>query len=147
MLSGCSAELPMEKALQGTWVQDTPTSMTSQGVQTTTADTVLNLYKNKKVQLSRNLDIAGQQLPQSGVSVSVELRGTWELVDTRLTMTLDNVLIIPRKNDATTRQWADQLQIQAQSSPPSIKTVISVENKQLILQDVESGATDVYTRK
>jgi len=79
--------------------------------------------------------------------VSVELRGTWELVDTRLTMTLDNVLIIPRNNDATTRQWADQLQIQAQSSPPSIKTVISVDNKQLILQDVESGATDVYTRK
>lgn len=147
LLSACSGEPPLEKAILGTWVQETPFSMTANGLQTTTSDTVLRLKKNGETELSRNLEIVGQGLPQTGIRVSVELRGKWELVDGRLRQTPDTVIIMPRDTDETSREWADKLQAQAEESPVSIKTIVTANNKQLILQDLQSAATDVYKRQ
>jgi len=147
LLPGCSGDASADKTILGTWVQETPTSMTSQGIQTTTANSVLKFEKNSQTKLSRHLDIAGQGLPEAGVSVSLELRGNWELIDNQLSMSPENVIITPRDTAPLTRQWADRLQEQAEQSPTSIKTLISVDSKQLILQDNDTGTTDVYIRK
>jgi len=146
-LSGCSGEKPVERAILGTWVQDTPISMTTGGLQTTTADTVLKLDKNGDVHLTRNLDVAGQGLPVDGVKLSIELRGRWEITEGQLKQTQDMALIMPRTSDDIAKDWAERLQSQADQSPPSIKDIISVDKKQLILQDLETGSTDIYRRK
>ena len=146
-LSGCSGEPSTEKTILGTWVQATPTSTTTGGIQTMTTDTVLQLKKNGETHLTRNLDITGQGIPDPGIRVSVDLKGQWELVDGQLKQTPESVIIMPRETDDLSRQMADSLQEQAEISPVSIKTVISAEKKQLILQDVQLGTTDVYRRK
>jgi len=146
-LSGCSGEKPVERAILGTWLQDTPISMTTGGLQTTTADTVLKLSKNGDVHLTRNLDVAGQGLPVDGVKLSIELRGRWEITEGQLKQTQDMALIMPRTSDDIAKDWAERLQSQADQSPPSIKDIISVDKKQLILQDLETGSTDIYRRK
>jgi len=146
-LSGCSGEKPVERAILGTWLQDTPISMTTGGLQTTTADTVLKLSKNGDVHLTRNLDVAGQGLPVDGVKLSIELRGRWEITEGQLKQTQDMALIMPRTSDDVAKDWAERLQTQADQSPPSIKDIISVDKKQLILQDLETGSTDIYRRK
>jgi len=150
LLSACAGESAPEKAFIGTWVQDTPYSTTDKGLQTTTSDTVLRLKKNGETHLSRKLDIFdvnGRDLPKTGILVNVELRGYWELVDGNLRQTPDSVLVIPRSTDEKTREWADKLQTQAEQSSASEKTIISVDKKQLILQDIATGTTDVYRRK
>jgi len=67
--------------------------------------------------------------------------------ETHLSRKLDSVLVIPRSTDEKTREWADKLQTQAEQSSASEKTIISVDKKQLILQDIATGTTDVYRRK
>lgn len=146
-LGSCSGELPVEKAIIGTWVQDTPISMTSGGLQTTTADTVLKLNKNGEVHLTRNLDVAGQDLPADGVKLTIELRGQWEIIEGQLKQTQDTALIMPRTSDETAKDWAATLQAQADQSPPSVKDIIAADRNQLILQDLETGTTDIYRRK
>lgn len=147
LLASCTGEQPVEKAILGTWVQDTPTSMTSDGLQTTSADTVLTIKKNGEVHLTRNLDISGQGLPEDGIKVSLELGGSWEISNGQLKQTQETALIMPRNSDDMSRQWADELQAQAEQSPPTLKDIISVDKSQLILQDLETGVTDVYRRK
>lgn len=147
LISACSGETPLDKAILGTWVQDVPFSITTRGVQTTTTDTVLRLKKNGETHLTRNLKIRGQDLPESGVGVSVELRGIWELVDGQLRQTPDTVLILPRDDNEATRQLADKLQEQAEKSVHSTKIIVAADKSQLILQDIETGTTDVYSRK
>lgn len=147
MLAACSGEPPIEKAILGTWVQDTPISMTSDGLQTTTADTVLRLKKDGNVHLTRNLDIAGQGLPKDGVKISVELRGEWEIIEGQLKQTQSAAMIMPRTTDETARKWADELQTQAEKSQPTVKDIIAVDKKQMILQDRDTGTTDIYRRK
>ena len=147
LLSACSGEKPVEKAILGTWVQDTPTSMTANGLQTTTADTVLRIQKNGQVHLKRNLDITGQGLPDDGVKVSLDLRGSWELSGGQLIQAQDTALVMPRTSDETARKWADELQAQAEQSPPTTKDIIAVDKDQLILQDQNTGTTDIYRRK
>lgn len=147
LLAACSGEQPVEKAILGTWVQETPTSMTSDGLQTTTTDTVLRINKDGAVDLTRNLDIAGQGLPDGGIKVSLELRGSWEISDGQLKQIQETALIMPRTSDEIARRWADELQAQAETSPPTIKDIISVDKKQLILQDQDTGNTDIYRRK
>jgi len=146
-LSACSSESPPEKSIIGTWVQNTPYSITDRGLQTTTFDTVLKFKKNGQTHLSRKLDIIGQGLPEAGILVSVELQGHWELTEGHLRQTPDTVLIMPRSTDEASRQWAEKLQSQAEESDPSVKAIISADKDQLILQDFETGTTDVYTRK
>lgn len=146
-LSACSGEAAPEKALLGIWVQESPYSITDRGLNTTTTDTVLSLKKNGETHLSRNLDITGKDLPETGISVSVELRGKWEIIDGKLRQSPETVLIMPRNEDAVTRQWADKLQAQAEQSEPSLKTIVAADKKQLILQDLGTGTTDVYKRK
>jgi len=147
LLSACAGEQPAEKAFIGTWIQETPYSITHDGLQTTTSDTVLRLKKNGESHLSRKLDIIGQDLPETGILVSVELRGKWDLVEGHLRQTPETILIIPRSTDDVSRKWADELQGQAEASPPSVKTIISANKKELILQDISTGTTDVYKRK
>ncbi len=137
----------MEKAILGTWVQETPTSMTAGGVQTLTADTVLRLKKNGDTHLTRNLDISGGGMPDDGMRVSVDLKGQWDLAAGQLKLTPNSVMIIPRDTDQASRELADSLQEQAEKSPPSVKTIIAADKQQLILQDVDTGTTDVYRRK
>jgi len=55
ILTACSGEPTTDKAIIGTWVQETPTSMTARGLQTTTTDTVLRIKKNGVTHLTRNL--------------------------------------------------------------------------------------------
>ena len=93
------------------------------------------------------LDIIGQDLPETGILVSVELRGKWDLVEGHLRQIPETILIIPRSTDDVSRKWADELQGQAEASPPSVKTIISANKKELILQDISTGTTDVYKRK
>jgi len=137
----------MDKAVIGTWVQDTPISMTSQGLQTTTSDTILKLNKNGQVHLTRNLDIAGQGLPGDGVKISLELSGQWEIANGQLKQSQDTALILPRTKDQTTLRMAEEFQAQADKNPPTVKDIIAVDRKQLILQDNDTGVTDVYRRK
>jgi len=146
-LSACSSETTPEKNFIGTWVQDAPFSITDKGLRTTTSDTILRLKKNGETHLTRKLDIFGQGLPEKGVLVSVELRGSWELIDGQLRQTPDKVLIIPRTTDQDTQNWAEKLQAQAEDSSPSVKTIIAADKTQLILQDLATGTTDVYRRK
>lgn len=146
-LSACSGEQPVEKAILGTWVQDTPTSMTSDGLQTTTADTVLRIKKNGEVHLTRNLDIIGQGLPAEGIKISLELRGEWEILNGQIKQTQKTALVMPRTSDETARKWADELQAQAEQSPPTVKDIISANKTQLILQDQDTGTTDIYRRQ
>ncbi len=146
-LAGCSGEKPVEKAIVGTWVQDTPISMTSQGFQTTTADTVLTLGKSGDVKLTRNLDIFGQDLPAEGVAISLELRGQWEIIDGQLKQTQESALIMPRRDDDASKTLAEDFQAQANENEPTVKDIIAVDRQQLILQDTDTGATDVYRRK
>jgi len=147
LLSACSDNTSQEKAFVGTWVQETPYSITDRGINTTTTNTVLRLKRNGETYLSRNLDIVGQDLPDTGISVSVELRGSWDLIEDHLRQSPDTVLIMPRNDDPVTRQWADKLQTQAEQAVPSVKAIIAANKKQLILQDLETGTTDVYKRK
>ena len=147
LLSACSSEKPLDKTIVGTWVQETPISITDEGIRTTITDTILQVKTNGETHLSRNLDIIGRGLPETGISVSVELRGNWELVQGRLRQTPASVLVIPRETNDVARNWADQLQEQAEQSTASVKTIVSANKTQLILQDVESGTTDVYRRK
>jgi len=147
LLSACSGEQPPEKAILGTWVQETPFSITDRGLQTTTTDTVLRLMENGDTHLSRNLDVIGNGLPEAGIQVSVELRGNWDLIDNQLKQTPDSVLVIPRGTDEESREWAAKLQTQAEENGPSLKSIISVDKSQLILQDTGTGTTDVYVRK
>lgn len=146
-LAACSGEPKVDKSIIGTWVQDTPTSMTAKGLQTTTADTVLRLKKNGEVHLTRNLDIKARGLPEDGVKLSVELRGQWNIIDGHLTQIQDTALIIPRSSDHMSRKWAEELQAQTNDSQPTVKDIISVDKNQLILQDQDTGTTDIYRRK
>lgn len=146
-LAGCSGEQPVEKAVIGTWIQDTPTSMTSAGLQTTTSDTVLKLNKNGEVHLTRNLDVAGQGLPADGIKVSLELRGQWTITNGQLYQSQETALIMPRTADATSLAFTEQLQTQADKNEQVVKDIISVDRKQLILQDTNTGTTDIYRRK
>lgn len=146
--TSCSAgDPPLEEAILGTWIQNMPTSTTLNGLQTTTADTVLRLKKNGETHLVRNLDITGQNLPQNGIRVSVDLKGQWEIFEGQLKQTPTRVLIMPRETDDISRQWADKLQSQADDNPASVKKIISADKQQLILQDLETGTTDFYNRK
>lgn len=147
ILGGCSGEPASDKAILGTWLQETPTSTTASGLQTTTTDTVLRLKKGGETHLTRNLDIAGQGLPEGGVKISIELRGEWEIMNTQLKQTQNQALIMPRTSDETARGWADRLQAQANESQISVKDIILVDKNQLILQDSETGTTDIYRRK
>ena len=147
LLSACSGEPPQEKAILGTWVQESPFSITDRGLQTTTTDTVLRLMKNGETHLTRNLDIIGKGLPKAGIQVSVELRGNWELINGELKQTPDSVLILPRGSDKESRKWAVKLQAQAEENGPSVKSIISADKSQLILQDAATGTTDVYVRQ
>ena len=147
VLASCSGKQPVEKAIVGTWLQEIPTSTTSDGLQTTTTDTILTLRKSGETQLTRNLDIAGQGLPENGVKIKVELRGQWEIIDGQLKQTQNTALIIPRTDDKMARDWADQLQAQADKSQSSVKNIVLVDKRQLILQDLETGTTDTYRRK
>lgn len=146
-LTGCGGEPSIEKAILGTWIQDTPTSTTNRGLQTVTKDTVLRIKKNGETHLTRNLDITGPDLSEVGIRISVDLKGQWELNQGQLKQTPSSVIIMPRGADQDSRDWADELQAQADQSPPSVKTVISADKKQLILQDLNLGTTDVYRRK
>ncbi len=137
----------MEKAILGTWVQDTPVSMSAENLQTTTSDTVLTLKKNGEGRLSRVLNLQGATLPPEGISLNIDLQGQWRLQEGQLVQTAETASITPRTTDALTLKWADQLQAQADRAEPSIKTIVAADKKQLILQDIQTGTTDVYRRK
>lgn len=147
ILASCSGEPPLEKAILGTWVQETPTSMTTRGIQTTTTDTVLKLQKNGKTHLTRNLVVKGQKLPANGMPLRVELQGHWEIINGQLTQTQSSALILPQIPDEISRAWADKLQKQADSSSTSVKNIVLANKTQLILQDTTTGTTDSYRRK
>jgi hypothetical protein len=151
-LAACSGEVPVEKAIIGTWIQGTPMSMTSGGVQTTTTDTILTLKKTGEGTLSRVLNLQSAGLPPEGVNLNVDLRGRWELKDGQLIQTVDTTLITARTPDALSVKWADELQkqeLQKQAAEPtaSVKIIIAADKTQLILQDTDRGITDVYRRK
>ncbi len=147
ILAGCSGEPPVEKAIIGTWVQATPTSMTSQGIQTTTTDTVLTLKKNGEAKLTRNLTIAGQKLPPNGIPLRVELTGNWEISNGQLKQIQNSALILPQNPDEISQAWADELQKQADGGQASVKNIILANKNQLILQDTGTETTDTYRRK
>ncbi len=151
-LAACSGEVPVEKVIIGTWIQGTPMSMTSGGVQTTTTDTVLTLKKTGEGTLSRVLNLQSAGLPREGVNLNVDLRGRWELKDGQLIQTVETTLITPRTPDALSVKWAEELQkqeLQKQAVEPtaSVKIIIAADKAQLILQDTDRGITDVYRRK
>ena len=147
-LAGCSGgDVPIEQAILGTWLQETPISMSADNLQTTTSETVLTLKKNGDVQLSRILLLQAPGLPEGGVSLNVDLNGTWSMQNGQLVQVAESTLITPRTSDDEARSLADDLQAQMTNASTSTKDVIAADKKQLILQDVETGATDIYRRK
>lgn len=146
-LTACSGEMPVEKAVLGTWIQETPVSMSAENLRTTTSDTILTLKKNGDVKLSRVLVFDGAGLPDGGIGLNVDLSGHWRFENGQLIQTADSASITPRAPDDTSREWADAMQAQAADAAPSIKDIVAANKDQLILQDVETGATDVYRRK
>ena len=147
ILAACSGEQPVEKAILGTWLQETPTSMTTRGIQTTTTDTVLKLQKNGDTHLTRKLVVKGRNLPGNGIPLRIELRGQWEIINGQLTQTQSSALILPQTPDETSKAWAEELQKQANRGQASVKNIILVNKTQLILQDIDTGTTDTYRRK
>jgi len=143
IFGGCAGELSPEKAIIGTWVQETPTSMTSRGIQTTTINTVLKFQKNGETHLTRNLTIEGQKLPAEGIELRVELRGTWDITNTGLTQTQTSALIMPQDSSKLAQDWSRQ----ADAGHKSVKTIVLANKEQLILQDQDTGTTDTYRRK
>jgi len=129
ILTACSGEPSVDKNIIGTWVQETPTSMTSRGLQTTTTDTVLRIKKNGVTHLTRNLDILGEGLPADGVKLSIELRGLWEITNDQLKQTQNSALVIPRDSNETSATWADRLQEQASGEHPSFKTIVLADKE------------------
>lgn len=147
-LAGCSSGDPSpEKAILGTWVQETPTSMTARGIQTTTTDTVLSVKKNGESRLTRKLSLMGRNLPDTGIPLSIELKGHWELTNRQLTLTQKSAIILPLISDDIALKWANELQKQAEAGHSSVKNIVLANKEQLILQDEDTGATDTYRRK
>lgn len=145
-LTACGAP-PPEKAILGTWVQETPTSTTEAGLQSTISDTRLTFEKDGDVRLVRQLDLAGPVLPQTGVSLDVDLSGVWVLQEGQIIQTLEQAIITPRSDDPLAAMIAEQLQGEAEPTSESRKDIITLDKKTLILQDVTTGTTDVYRRK
>lgn len=145
-LSACGAP-PPEKAILGTWLQETPTSTTESGLQSTTSQTALTFEKDGDARLVRQLDLAGAGLPPEGISLDVDLSGTWVMGDGQIIQTLENATITPRSSDPVAADIALQLQSQADTMAESRKDIVALDRQQLILQDAETGATDVYRRK
>ena len=146
-LAACSGEMPVEKAIVGTWIQETPVSMSADRLQTTTSNTILTLKQNGEGSLSRTLNLQGAGLPEGGIDLNVDLRGRWELTSGQLVQTAETTLITPRTADALSVQWADALQKQSEEATASVKTIVAADKTQLILQDTDLGMTDVYRRK
>ena len=86
-------------------------------------------------------------MPEAGVKIGIELRGQWEIANGQLKQTQNTAIVIPRTDDETARRWADQLQNQANESLTSLKDIVLVDKNQLIIQDTDTGVTDVYRRK
>lgn len=145
-LAACGAP-PPEKAIVGTWVQETPTSTTEAGLQSTISETVLTFEKDGDVRLVRQLDLAGAALPPTGVSLEVDLSGIWALQEGQVVQSLKQAIITARSDDPLAAAVAEQLQGEADTTSESRKEIITLDKKTLILQDVNTGTTDVYQRK
>lgn len=145
-LAACGAP-PSEKAIVGTWVQETPTSTTEAGLQSTISETVLTFEKDGDVRLVRQLDLAGAALPPTGVSLEVDLSGIWALQEGQVVQSLKQAIITARSDDPIAAAVAEQLQGEADTTSESRKEIITLDKKTLILQDVNTGTTDVYQRK
>lgn len=145
-LAACSAP-PPEKAILGAWGQDAPTSTTESGLESTTSDSVLTFEKDGDVRLQRQLDLRGAGLPEDGVSLDIDLSGVWVIRDGQVIQMLESATITPRSADPVAANIADQLQEQSEMMAESRKDIIALTREQLILQDAETGATDVYRRK
>ncbi len=138
---------PPEKAIIGTWVQANPTSTTQAGVQATTSDTVLTFEKDGDVRLRRQLDLRGAGFPETGVGVDVDLSGQWRMEGDALFQTLENSIVTARTSDPASMEIARQLQDQSGTMSESQKRIIALDREQLMLQDLETGVTDVYRRR
>lgn len=146
-LTGCSGNQPAEKAIIGSWVQDVPVSMTDEGLQTTTSDTVLHFEKDGDIKRRLAMTLNGRNLPQKGLTLDVDLTGTWSIEANQLTQTPVSALVTPRSQTDQALAWAEIWQKEADTQDISIKNIVTVDKKQLILQDAASGSTDVYRRK
>jgi len=146
LFTACGNPTP-EKAIIGTWVQETPTSTTQDGIQATTSETVLTFETEGDVRLRRQVDLRGAGLPETGVGVDVDLSGRWVMREGELFQTLQNAVVTPRTFDPVSEEIARQLQNQAASMPESQKSIVVLDREQLMLQDRETGVTDVYRRK
>jgi len=146
LLTACSSP-SADKALSGKWLQDIPTSTTQNGIEVTTLNTVLEFEKDGDVFLRRQIEIRGINLPSEGISLDIDLSGKWRLQEGTLIQTLENALVTPRNPSQLANNYANQLQGQAAQTSESRKTILVLNNKELILQDLETGFTDTYRRK
>lgn len=136
-----------DKMLSGKWLQDIPTSTTQNGMEVTTLNTVLEFEKDGDVLLRRQIEIRGINLPNEGISLDIDLSGQWRLEDGTLIQTLEEAWVTPRNSSQVAKNYANQLQDQAAQTSETQKTILVLNNKELILQDLQTGFTDTYRRK
>ena len=65
----------------------------------------------------------------------------------QIIQSLESATILPRSTDPMADAIARQLQDQTDTEVKSHKDIIALDRNQLILQDANTGATDVYRRK
>jgi len=146
ILTACGSPTT-EQQLSGTWIQDIPTSTTQNGTQVTTLSTVLEFEKDGDVQLRRQIELSGNNLPAEGVGLDIDLSGTWRLEDGVLIQRVEDAWVTPRQTSEIAQSYANQLQDQASQSSTTQKTILVLTREELILQDLETGLTDSYRRK
>jgi len=147
LLTACLSEQPVEKAIIGTWVQDVPVSMSDEGLQTTTSETQIKFEKDGDIKLNLVMGLQGRNIPDTGIFLDVDLKGTWQIQNGQLIQTPVSASVTPRSQSETALSWAETWQEQANTQSPTTKSIIKADRKQLILQDIRTGATDVYRRK
>lgn len=146
LLTACGSPTA-DKRLSGKWLQDIPTSTTQNGMEVTTLNTVLEFEKDGDVLLRRQIEIRGVNLPREGISLDIDLSGKWQLEEGTLIQTLEEAWVTPRDSSQLAQNYANQLQDQAAQTPETRKTILVLDNKELILQDLATGFTDTYRRK
>jgi len=147
ILAACSGEMPVEKAIVGNWVQEVPVSMSDEGLQTTISDTAMRFEKDGDITRRSIMTLRGRDLPADGIVLDIELTGTWALQSGQLIQTPQSALVTPRSQTDTALAWAESWQKEADAQSVSTKIIVAADKKQLILQDVQTGSTDVYRRK
>ena len=145
LLSACGPKSP-EAQILGKWTQTEPVSTTTNGLEIRKSNAVLIFKKDGDVRLTRTLEFAGAGLPEEGLAFDINLDGDWSLAEGVLVQTLETVIVTPRSAAPEAADTARQLEQDSLADPQTRKTIVKLDNRELMVQDIDTGITDIYTR-